>query len=96
MEFLANSAEREIQQTPLQQFLANIEIINENGQLPKRYYGWNSKNGLVMYWSGIWDAYTNYNKGREYISQDIVREEIEALDIYTEKPKRIITATRIQ
>ncbi len=78
--FLANSAEKEVHQTPLQQFLASIEIMNDNGELPKRYYGWNSKDGLVMYWSGIWDAYTNYNKGREYISQDIIREEIEALD----------------
>ena len=82
VQFLANSAEREVHQTPLQQFLASIEIMNENGQLPNRYYGWNSKDGLVLYWSGIWDAYTNYNKGREYISQDIVREEIEALDIH--------------
>jgi hypothetical protein len=66
--FLANSAEKEVHQTPLQQFLASIEIMNDNGELPKRYYGWNTKDGLVMYWSGIWDAYTNYNKGREYIS----------------------------
>ncbi|WP_440999829.1 hypothetical protein [Fodinibius sp. SL11] len=80
--FLANSAEKEVHQTPLQQFLASIEIMNDNGELPKRYYGWNSKDGLVMYWSGIWDAYTNYNKGREYISQDIIREEIEALDLH--------------
>ena len=81
VEFLANSAEREIQQTPLQQFLSSLEIMNENGELPKRYYGWNTKNGLVIYWSGIWDAYTNYNKGRDYISQDVIREEIEALDL---------------
>jgi hypothetical protein len=82
VEFLANSAEREVHQTPLQQFLASIEIMNDNGELPKRYYGWNSKDGLVMYWGGIWDAYTNYNKGREYISQDVIREEIEALDLH--------------
>jgi len=82
IQFLANSAEREVHQTPLQQFLASIEVMNENGELPKRYYGWNSKDGLVMYWSGIWDAYTNYNKGRDYISQDIIREEIEALDLH--------------
>ena len=82
IEFLANSAEREVHQTPLQQFLASIEIMNENGELPKRYYGWNTKDGLVMYWSGIWDAYTNYNKGRDYISQDIIREEIETLDLH--------------
>lgn len=81
MEFLANSAEREIQQTPLQQFLASLEIINENGELPKHYYGLNAKQQLVLYWSGIWDVYSNYNKGREYASQDAVRQEIEALDI---------------
>ncbi len=81
VEFLANSAEREIQQTPLQQFLASLEIINENGELPKHYYGLNAKNHLVLYWSGIWDVYSNYNKGREYASQDAVREEIEAMDI---------------
>lgn len=81
VDFLANSAEREIQQTPLQQFLSSLEIMNENGELPNRYYGWNTKDELVIYWSGIWDAYTNYNKGRDYISQDVIREEIEALDL---------------
>ncbi|MDR8389929.1 hypothetical protein NC796_02185 [Aliifodinibius sp. S!AR15-10] len=82
VEFLANSAEREVQQTPLQQFLASLEVMEENKALPKRYYGWNEAKGeLIIYWSGIWDAYTNYNKGREYVSQDAVREEIEAIDI---------------
>ncbi|MGK7369685.1 MAG: hypothetical protein ACNS64_05675 [Candidatus Halalkalibacterium sp. M3_1C_030] len=82
VQFLANSAEREVHQTPLQQFLASLEVMEENGALPKRYYGWNDAKGeLTIYWGGIWDAYTNYNKGREYVSQDAVREEIEAIDI---------------
>ena len=82
VQFLANSAEREVHQTPLQQFLASLEVMDENGALPKRYYGWSDGKGeLIIYWSGIWDAYTNYNKGREYVSQDAVREEIEAIDV---------------
>ena len=80
VQFLANSAEREVQQTPLQQFLATLEVISEKSQLNSDYHS--QRDGdILFYWSGVWDEYTKYQQGREIVPEKTLRDEIEAYDV---------------
>jgi hypothetical protein len=82
VQFLANSAEREVQQTPLQQFLSTLEIMSDKGLLNASYHGFSESDGsgaLIFFWSGTWDEYTKYQQGREIVSEKALRNEIEAV-----------------